>query len=87
MTATITYTSSREASNRLAVARVAAAGRVTDARRAADAQRDAWYQQGQSFAEHEGDVDFCHICGRCTDHLGEHSPEQVQAWRERRWAA
>jgi hypothetical protein len=24
--------------------------------------------------------DFCFICGRPTDHLGEHSPEQIEAW-------
>lgn len=24
--------------------------------------------------------DFCHICGRCTDHRGEHTDEQILAW-------
>lgn len=24
--------------------------------------------------------DFCHICGRCTDHWGEHDNEQLLAW-------
>lgn len=28
--------------------------------------------------------DFCHICSRCTDHFGEHSPEQILAWVDRR---
>lgn len=24
--------------------------------------------------------EFCHICGRCTDHRGEHSDEQLVAF-------
>ena len=24
--------------------------------------------------------DFCHVCGRCTDHRGEHSDAQILAW-------
>ena len=24
--------------------------------------------------------DFCHVCGRCTDHYGEHSDEQLLAF-------
>lgn len=24
--------------------------------------------------------DWCHICGRPTDHRGEHTPEQIAAW-------
>lgn len=24
--------------------------------------------------------EFCHICGRATDHWGEHSDEQIVAW-------
>lgn len=24
--------------------------------------------------------DFCHVCGRCTDHRGEHSDEQLLAF-------
>lgn len=28
--------------------------------------------------------DFCSICGRCTDHFGEHSDEQILAWTKTR---
>lgn len=27
--------------------------------------------------------DFCHICGRCTDHGGEHTDDQLLAWAQR----
>ena len=31
-------------------------------------------------AEEFAGPDFCHICGRCTDHYGEHSDAQLLAW-------
>lgn len=31
-------------------------------------------------AEDFAGEDFCHICGRCTDHRGEHTDEQLLAW-------
>ena len=31
-------------------------------------------------AEDFAGPDFCHICGRCTDHRGEHSDEQLLNW-------
>jgi hypothetical protein len=34
--------------------------------------------QGQFYYE---DCDWCAICGRATDHFGEHSDEQIEAWR------
>jgi hypothetical protein len=86
MTSTIVHTSSREADARLAIARIAASGRIRAERQAAEARREAerqqhlvWLSMGQSYDEVYGD--FCHICGRCTDHLGEHTPEQIEAWR------
>lgn len=27
-------------------------------------------------------LDFCHVCGRSTDHGGEHSDAQLLAWAE-----
>jgi hypothetical protein len=29
------------------------------------------------FAEDFTGPDFCHVCGRCTDHFGEHSDSQL----------
>jgi hypothetical protein len=88
-TATLVHTSSRTADNGLRIARVAAAGRVAAERRAEDARRAALVEQayryadshGQIFAVDPWDVDYCYICNRCTDHFGEHSPEQIAAWK------
>jgi hypothetical protein len=70
------------------IARVRAAGRVAAERKAADARRArAWAltdATGQAYANDWSDVDFCFICGRCTDHTGEHTPDQIAAWREGR---
>jgi len=67
------------------IARVAAAGRVAAERQARQAQQArAWAlteATGQAYATDPSDVDFCFVCGRCTDHTGEHSPEQIAAWR------
>jgi len=89
MTATLLHTSSREAEARLAIARVAAAGRVQADRLRAERERAAMVEasrryvdsHGQAFAVDAWDVDYCFICGRCTDHLGEHTPEQIAAWK------
>jgi hypothetical protein len=90
MTATaLRYTSSREADNALRVARVAAAGRVRAERERADRERAALVaasrryvdSHGQAFAVDPWDVDYCYVCGRCTDHLGEHTPAQIAAWK------
>jgi hypothetical protein len=34
--------------------------------------------QGQLLGD---DADFCFICRRATDHLGEHTQEQIDAWK------
>jgi hypothetical protein len=89
-TATLAHTSSREADNSIRIARVAAAGRIAAERRAAETAyarlvaeaRRYVDSHGQSFAIGEWDVDYCYICGRCTDHFGEHSESQIRAWRE-----
>jgi hypothetical protein len=28
-------------------------------------------------------ADFCHVCGRCTDHFAEHTPDQILAWAKK----
>lgn len=75
---TLVHTSSTQAANRLAIARVAAGGRTTDTARQVRAMHDAAREQGQMYY---ADGDWCMICRRPTDHLGEHSPEQVDAWK------
>jgi hypothetical protein len=94
MTAALRYTSSTQADNALRIARVAAAGRVQADRLRDEAQRAAlveasrrYADEGQIFAVDPWDVDYCFICNRCTDHLGEHTPEQIAAWQEGRAAA
>lgn len=94
-TATLRYSTSTEQVRRDAIARVLAAGRVGTERKAREARAakeraelqltvDAARKQGQLLAIDPWDTDWCMICSRCTDHLGEHSPEQVEAWREGR---
>lgn len=87
MTATLVHTSSREADARLAMARVAAARRVQQARISEEAKQAKLRKelahaarQGQYLSE-DGRAAFCFICSRATDHLGEHSPEQIKAWQ------
>jgi hypothetical protein len=94
-TVTLAHTSSREADNHLRIARVLAAGRIAAERQREERQRAALLAQsrryveshGQSYAVDPWDVDYCHICGRCTDHFGEHSPEQIAAWKAGRTVA
>lgn len=45
----------------------------------AKAERDA-LAEAEALACGE---DFCHVCSRCTDHFGEHTPEQIMAWAKR----
>lgn len=87
-TTAVRYTSSRQADARLSIARVLAAGRVRDERvcreaaeQAARAERDSAREQGQLLGDSVGDGDWCLICSRATDHLGEHTDEQVARWR------
>lgn len=54
------------------IARVAAAGRVTAERRARMARATRERAAGQHLAEGPWDCDWCFICGRPTDHTGEH---------------
>jgi hypothetical protein len=83
--ATLAYTSSREAGAALGIARVRAASRVAAERKAREARVDrAWdvaHATGQLCLDEQ---DWCYVCGRATDHTGEHTPEQVAAWREGR---
>jgi len=94
MTATLVHTSSRQADARLALARVAAAGRVREARLAREAKeaaaREAYelelaqgMEVGQWFSQDYLEQ-YCFVCKRATDHWGEHSDEQVAAWRAER---
>jgi hypothetical protein len=88
-TATLVHSSSREADNALRIARVAAAGRVQAARIRAEHDRAVLVEQAYKYAESHGqiyavdpwDVDWCLVCGRPTDHFGEHSESQIRAWR------
>lgn len=86
-TSTLRYTSSRERNAAVGIARVAAAGRVRREREARERayalQREITDTTGQHLAldGDDWDVDYCFICGRVTDHLGEHSDEQVEAWK------
>ena len=86
-TSTLVHQSSREADTRLAIARVAAAGRVRAERerreaelKARTAELDWAASQGQYYSFDYTEA-FCFICSRPTDHLGEHTPEQIAAWR------
>jgi len=80
----VAYTSSREANTARAMRRVAKGGVLTDKRRAERAElaelREAARAEGQLLDE-RGFGEFCLICSRATDHWGEHSPEQIEAWR------
>lgn len=81
-TATLVHTASREAIARLAIARVAAGPRVTAARLSEERAR----QHAYTVAHETGQLctpeqDWCYICGRPTDHTGEHTPEQVARWK------
>jgi hypothetical protein len=84
MTATITYTSSREANTVRTMRQIAGAGAAQDKRRAErdalEALRTEARAEGQVLSEN-GFGEFCLICSRATDHWGEHSPEQIAAWR------
>jgi hypothetical protein len=90
MTATLVHTASREADARLAIARVAAAQRVRAERERREAARAvrhaelaAFAAEGQYFSFDYLDA-FCFICSRATDHVGEHTPEQIAAWKDGR---
>jgi hypothetical protein len=91
MTATLVHTSSRQLDAQLAIARIAASGRVqaerlrAEAKAAAEleayhAELDAAMEQGQWFSQ-DGLETYCYVCRRATDHWGEHSDEQIAAWR------
>lgn len=87
MIATLVHTSSRQADARLAMARVAAGPRVKAERlskekalKARVAEIEAACEDGQYYSYDFTEV-WCFICNRATDHLGEHSPEQIAAWR------
>jgi hypothetical protein len=90
MSATLVYSTaplSRRAQAKLGIARVRAAGRVAADRRRAEARaarvRADELATGQHYATDVSDVDFCFVCGRVTDHTGEHSEAQMEAWRSR----
>jgi hypothetical protein len=83
MSAALIYTSSRQTSAALAMARVAAAGRVQAERQAREAaHRRTWDDVAATGQLCSPEQDWCYICRRPTDHTGEHTPEQIAAWRE-----
>lgn len=69
------------------IARVAAAPRVR-ADRIAREERERiereleWNRFMATGQSYHWDTPFCHVCGRCTDHIGEHTDDQIRAWRE-----
>jgi hypothetical protein len=84
--ATLAYSTNSHAARVLdPIARVRAAGRVAAERKAREARVDrAWdvaHATGQLCLDEQ---DWCYVCGRPTDHTGEHTPEQIAAWREGR---
>lgn len=82
---TLAYSTSTAQARGLAFARVLAAGRVRAERlaREREAERASALLDatGQWALGHD---EWCYVCSRPTNHLGEHTPEQVEAWREGR---
>lgn len=68
----------RVAQNRTArlVAEAAVPVYSTDTASAGRKERERMILWSEDFAGE----DFCHVCGRCTDHRGEHSDEQLLAF-------
>lgn len=90
--ATIAYSTST-ARVRVAdrMARVAAAGRVRADRLAREAREAREHARVWDLVESDGQLstdteEWCFICGRPTNHLGEHTPDQIDAWRAGRAA-
>lgn len=84
MTAALVHTSSRQAAAALAVARIAAAGRVRAERLRREAAHErAWTRAAETGQLVLGDEVWCYVCGRSTDHIGEHSEEQIAAYKAR----
>lgn len=81
MTATLRYTSSRHQTTAVRVARVAAASRIQAERLAREAARARYLDEGQLLSADGTYVEWCLICSRPTDHTGEHTPEQIAAWK------
>lgn len=61
------------------LAREAAAPRVAYSTSTRTAEEDL-YVRAEALACGE---DFCHICSRCTNHFGEHDPQQILNWAHR----
>jgi hypothetical protein len=82
----LAYTTSTKDRHNLAIARVAAAGRIAAEREKARREEEKAWQRvdetGVLVTKHE---EYCFICSRATDHTGEHTPEQIEAWKARRW--
>jgi hypothetical protein len=84
MTATLTYTSSREANTVRTMRGIARAGAAQDKRKAEWERHQARAAEARAegqLLDPNGLGEFCLICSRATDHSGEHSPEQIAAWR------
>ena len=90
----LAYTSSTQGANLVMMARVAAGARVKAERvlreereiaavREWQAQAQIAREQGQSLGM-DGEVEWCFICSRPTDHWGEHTPEQIAEWKASR---
>lgn len=58
--------------------RIAGIARVLNAPRTSLVQRSAPWQYVE-----DDYGDWCFICSRPTNHLGEHTPEQIAAWEAR----
>jgi hypothetical protein len=72
MTTTLAYTTSTPTA---ASRRIGAIARVLNAPRTPSRSLQ---DEGQLLSD---ELDWCFICSRATDHSGEHTPEQIAAWK------